>query len=262
MNIVVCVKRVPQTQEVDLTVDESKKDIRKDSLAYFINEWDNYAIEEAILLKEKSGGEVTAVTIGSEDDEEVLRRCLAMGADRALRIEPGDRRLDPVVISRILAEVIRGMDYDLILTGVQADDDNCGMVGVMTAEQLGIAHSAVVTGIGIEGKEATIRIELEGGIEEVATLHLPALLTVQTGINEPRYVSIMGIRKASKKELIVKGVEDLKLSPDDLTPQTLIEEVFLPPETTGAEMIEGDPASVAEQIIRIIKEKGVNIIDG
>ena len=107
MNIVVCVKRVPQTQEVDLTVDESKKDIRKDSLAYFINEWDNYAIEEAILLKEKSGGEVTAVTIGSEDDEEVLRRCLAMGADRALRIEPGDRRLDPVVISRILAEVIR-----------------------------------------------------------------------------------------------------------------------------------------------------------
>ena len=99
-------------------------------------------------------------------------------------------------------------------------------------------------------------------MEEVATLHLPALLTVQTGINEPRYVSIMGIRKASKKELIVKGVEDLKLSPDDLTPQTLIEEVFLPPETTGAEMIEGDPASVAEQIIRIIKEKGVNIIDG
>ena len=115
MNIVVCVKRVPQTQEVDLKIDESKIDVRKDNLAYFINEWDNYAIEESVLLKEKLGGSVTVVTIGYEDDEEVLRRCLAMGADRALRIDPGDLILDPFVISKVLAKVIGDLEYDLIL---------------------------------------------------------------------------------------------------------------------------------------------------
>ena len=259
MDIVVCVKRVPLTQEVDLEIDGSGKDVRKDSLAYFINEWDNYAIEEAVLLKEKHGGTVTAVNIGNEDDEEVLRRCLAMGADRAVRIDPGDLGMDAFVTSRILAEAIKDLEYDLVFTGVQADDDNSAMVGVMLAEHLGIAHSAVVTGIEIEGKEAKIRMELEGGMDEVAKIDLPALLTIQTGINEPRYVSIMGIRKASKKELIVKMAKDLNLSEDDLSQRTIIEEIFPPPETEGAEMIEGDPAAVAEEIIRIIKEKGVNL---
>jgi electron transfer flavoprotein beta subunit len=259
MEIVVCVKRVPQTQEIDLTVDESKKDIRKTSLAYFINEWDNYAIEEAVLLKEKLGGNVTAVTVGGEDDEEVLRRCLAMGADRAIRIDPGGATLDAFVISKILSSVIKDMEYDLILTGVQADDDNSGMVGIMLAEQLEIAHSAVVTGIEPQDGNAKIKMELEGGIDEVATISLPALLTIQTGINEPRYVSIMGIRKAAKKELIVKSTDELSLSQDDLMPQTMVEELFPPPESAGAEMIEGDPASIAVEIIRIMKEKGVNV---
>lgn len=259
MNIIVCVKRVPLTQEVDLVVDGSKKDMIKDSLAYSINEWDNYAIEEALLLREKFSGTVKVINIGNEDDEEVLRRCLAMGADAAMRIDPGDLSLDAFVISRILAEVINDMDYDLILTGVQADDDNYGMVGIMLAERLGIAHSAVVTGIDPDGEKATIKMELEGGIDEVARISLPALLTIQTGINEPRYVSIMGIRKASKKELNVKKVEDLKLSQDDLAQWTIVEELFPPPETKGAKMIEGDPDTVAGEIIRIIKEKGVNL---
>lgn len=182
-----------------------------------------------------------------------------MGADRALRIDPGDRTLDPFVISRVLAKAIQEMEYDLILTGVQADDDNSGMVGVMLAEHLGISHSAVVTGIEPRDGEAMIKMELEGGIDEMAKIRLPALFTIQTGINEPRYVSIMGIRKASKKELIVKSMEEMGLSQDDLTPQTVIEEVFPPPETEGAEMIEGDPAAVVEVIIRIMKEKGVNV---
>ena len=257
MNIIVCVKRVPMTQEVDLEIDSSKKDVNRDMLAYVINDWDNYAIEEAVLLKEKFDGTVTAVTIGGEDDEEVLRRCLAMGADKAIRVDPGDRGLDGFVISRILTQVIKDQDYELILTGVQADDDNEGMVGIMLAEQLGLAHSAVVTGIEPEGNEATIRMELEGGIDEVSKIRLPALLSIQTGINEPRYVSIMGIRKAAKKELNVINLDDLSLSEDDLSPRTIIEEVFLPPETEGAEMIEGDPATIAEEIIRIMKERGV-----
>jgi len=112
MNIIVCVKRVPLTQEVDLEIDASKRNVRSDMLAYVMNEWDNYAIEEAILLKEKLEGTVTAVTIGGEDDEEVLRRCLAMGADKAIRIDPGSHELDAFTISRILAEVIKGLEDD------------------------------------------------------------------------------------------------------------------------------------------------------
>jgi len=129
----------------------------------------------------------------------------------------------------------------------------------MLAEELGLRHAAVVTGIEPEEGNAIIRVELEGGMDEVSKIKLPSLLTIQTGINEPRYVSIMGIRKARKKELVVIKVEDLSLSEDDLTLQTIIEEVFLPPEIEGAEMIEGDPSSVAGQIIQIIKEKGVSI---
>ena len=259
MNIIVCIKRVPLTQEVDLEIDGIKKDVKKDALAYVVNDWDNYAIEEAVLLKEKFEGAVTALTIGEEDDEDALRRALAMGADKAIRIDPGERDLDGVVISRILAEIIKGLEYDLVLTGVQADDDNCGMVGIMLAEQLGLAHAAVVTGMEPEGNEARIRVELEGGLDEVSKISLPALLTIQTGINEPRYVSIMGIRKAGKKELNVIKVEELNLSEDDLSQRTIIEDVFLPPETEGAEIIEGDASTIAEEIIRIMKEKGVNV---
>lgn len=259
MNVVVCLKRVPLTQEVDLQVNSDKKDIVKDGLAFVVNDWDNYAIEEAVQLKEKLGGEVTAVTVGYEDDEEVLRRALAMGADRAIRIDPGERELDAFVISKILSSVIRDLRYDLVLTGVQADDTNEAMVGIMVAENLGIAHAAVVNGIEVDGNELTIKVELEGGIDEVSTITLPAVLTIQTGINEPRYVSIMGIRKAGKKELKVMTIDELGLSQDYLLPQTVIEELFLPPETEGAEILEGDPGTIAEEIIKIIKEKGVSI---
>jgi len=259
MNIIVCVKRVPFTQEVDLEIDGSGRDIRRDMLTYVINEWDNYAVEEAIRIKERTGGGVTAITIGSEEDEEVLKRCLAMGADRAIRIDPGDSPLDAFVISRILAQVIGDMEYDLILTGVQADDSNEGAVGSMVAEHLDIAHGAVVIGVETDGGSAKIRAELEGGTDELSKIDLPAVLTIQTGINEPRYVSIMGIRKAAKKELNVIPLRELNIPEEDLAPRTILEELFLPPETEGAEILEGDPSFVAEEIIRIMKEKGVNL---
>jgi electron transfer flavoprotein beta subunit len=228
-------------------------------LSYSINEWDNYATEEAILMKEKTGGSVTVISIGNEDVEDVLRRSLAMGADRALRIDPGDRELDSFLRSKILSKAIEDMDYNLVFTGVQSDDQNNGTTGSMLAEQLGLAHASVVNGIEQDGDETSIHIELEGGIEEVSNIKLPALLTIQTGINEPRYVSIMGIRKAAKKELKVLTLEDIGLSDDDLEPMTMVEDLFLPPETEGAEMIEGDASFVAEEILRIIKEKGVNL---
>jgi electron transfer flavoprotein beta subunit len=228
-------------------------------LAYVINEWDNYAIEEAIRLKEKLGGTVTAVTIGTEDDEEVLRRCLAMGADQAFRLDPGSLMMDPFVLSNILAQFIKGRPHDLVFTGVQRDDLNEGAVGTMLAERLGLPHAEVVRKVELADKEATIRVELEGGTDEVSKIQLPALLSIQTGINEPRYVSIMGIRKAAKKELNVAGVDTLGLAAADLQPRTTVEEIFFPPETEGAQFIEGDPATIAEGILKIVKEKGVSI---
>ncbi len=257
MEIIVCVKRVPFTQEVDLEIDEQKKDLDKESLTFVMNDWDNYAIEEAVQLKEQLGGTVTAITVGSEEDEEVLRRCLAIGADKALRLDPGQTPLDGFGISRVLAQVIQGLPFDLILTGVQAEDNNQGMVGIMLAEHLGIAHATVVTGVEVKGDEAEIRSELEDGLDEKSLLKLPALLTIQTGINEPRYVSIMGIKKAAKKGVEQIALADLPLTSEDLAPRTLIEEAFLPPETEGAEMITGEPPLIAEEILRILKEKGV-----
>jgi len=259
MNIVVCVKNVPFTQEVDLVPDASKLDIRKDSLPYVMNEWDNYAIEEAIQLREKTGGHVTAVTLGKETDEEVLRRCLAMGADEAIRVEPGILNPDAAVTAAMLAAVVKTVPHELVLTGVQSDDFNHGVVGPMMAERLGLPHASVVNGLNPIDGGVEITIELEGGQDESSRVSLPALLSIQTGINEPRYVSIMGIRRAAKKEIKVVQAEDLGLSADDIQPALIIEEIFLPPETEGAEMLQGDAASVAEQIVRIIREKGVSL---
>jgi electron transfer flavoprotein beta subunit len=256
LEIVVCVKRVTMTQEVDFQIDPEKRGVRREGLAFVINDWDNYAVEEAVAIKERLGGSVTAVTVGSEEDEEVLRRALAMGADRAIRVDCPQRDLDPWVLSNILASVIRAVPRDLILTGVQADDDNWGAVGGMLAARLGIRHAAVVNRIEIDGDTVGIHVELEGGMDELSRVSLPALFAVQTGINEPRYVSIMGIRKASKKELRVVRPDALGLGLSDLESRVMVQELYPPPETAGAQIIEGDPQKVAEKIIQILKEKG------
>jgi len=182
-----------------------------------------------------------------------------MGADKAFRIDPGNLVMDSFVISRILAQFIKGRPHDLIFTGVQRDDMNEGAVGTMLAEHLSLPHAEVVRKVELADKEATIRVELEGGTDEVSKIQVPALLSIQTGINEPRYVSIMGIRKAAKKELNVAGVDTLGLAAADLQPRTVVEEIFLPPETEGAQFIEGDPATIADEILKILKEKGVSI---
>jgi len=259
MNIVVCVKNVPFTQEADLVLDASRQDVRKDNLVYVINEWDNYAVEEAIRIKEQSGGHVTAITLGKEADEEVLRRCLAMGADEAIRIEPGNLKPDTFMKAAILAEVVKTLPHDLVFTGVQSDDFNNGITGGLMAERLGLAHAAVVNSLKPMDGKARITIELEGGQDEMSQVDLPALFAIQTGINEPRYVSIMGIRKAAKKEIRVIQAEGLGLPAADLQTSLIIEEMFMPPETEGAEMLQGDAASLADQIIRIIREKGVSL---
>ncbi len=260
MNIVVCIKRVPETADADVVIDKSGKDIDKSGLVFDLNEWDSYAIEEAILLKEKLGGTVTVLSMGGEESNESLRKCLAMGADDAIRLtDPAFNESDGFVTAKILTEAIRKMPYDLILTGTQAEDDGYGQVGVVLAEILGIPHASLVNKLEVQDKKVKAHRELEGGLEEVFEIDLPAVLTIQTGINEPRYVSIMGIRKVAKKEIKSFGTADLKLKPEEVGlsgSNIKLEKIFLPPVGGGAEMLEGKPEEIALKVFDILKDKG------
>jgi len=253
MNIIVCVKRIPKTAEADIFIDKDNKDIKKDNLVFALNDWDGYAVREAVLLKEKFEGEVVVLTVGPDESKEVLTRCLAMGADRAIRIEeplPNDGRL----IAETLAKAIQTQPFDLILTGVQAEDDGWGQVGVALAQILGIPHASIVTHIDIEDKKAKVRRELEGGIEELLEIKLPALLTIQTGINEPKYVSLAAILEAEDKETREVTLEEIGFSPREPLDAT-IDQVSFPPAGKMAEILKGTPDEVVGQLTEIIKKK-------
>jgi len=253
MNIIVCVKRIPKTAEADLFIDKNGKDVKKDNLVFHINDWDSYAVREAARLREEFGGNVTVLIVGPEESKEVLTRCLAMGADKALRIEE-PASSDSHLIARILAQAIKNQSFDLILTGVQAEDDGCGQVGVSLAQMLGLPHAAIVTHIEINGDKAKVRRELEGGIEEAIELKLPAVLTIQTGINEPKYVSLAAILDAEDKETKEVGMEEIGFTlkgPLDTT----VGEVFFPPIGKMAEILKGSPEEVVTQVTEIIKKK-------
>ena len=260
MNIVVCVKRVPDTAEAEVSIDKTGKDIDKSGLAFDLNEWDSYAVEEAILLKEKLGGTVTVLSMGGEESYETLRKCLAMGGDEAVRLtDPAFVGSDGYATAKVLAEAIRIIPYDLILTGTQTEDDGYGQVGVALAELLRVPHASLVTRLEVQGKKVKANRELEGGLEEVVEMDLPAVLTIQTGINEPRYVSIMGIRKVAKKEIKTFGVSDLNLEAEEVGlagSDIRLEKIFLPPVGEGAEMLEGKPEDIALKVVDILKDKG------
>lgn len=260
MDIIVCIKRVPDTADADISIDKSGKDIDKGGLAFDLNEWDSYAIEEAILLKEKLGGTVTVFSLGGEDSNESLRKCLAMGADDAVRLtDPAFADGDGYATARVLAEAVRKKPFDLILTGTQAEDDGYGQVGAVMAKMLSIPHVSIVNRIEVQDNTIKAHRELEGGLEEVVEVDLPALLTIQTGINEPRYVSIMGIRKVAKKEIKVLSAADLNLKAEEVGrsgSDIQLEQIFLPPVGEGAQMLEGKPEEIAQKIFDILKDKG------
>jgi electron transfer flavoprotein beta subunit len=253
MNIAVCVKRIPKTAEADIFIEKEGKDIKKDHLVFALNDWDGYAVREAVLLKEKYGGEVTVLTIGPEESKEILTRALAMGADKALRIEE-PASSDGHLVAQILAEAIKDQSFDLILTGVQAEDDGWGQVGVALAQHLGLPHAAIVTHLVINDGKAEVRRELEGGIEELVEVKLPAVLTIQTGINEPKYVSLAAILEAEDKETEEIELEKVGFSgkePLDVS----IEQVFFPPVGKMAEILKGSPEEIVGQLTEIIKKK-------
>ena len=261
MDIIVCVKHVPETAEADIRIDSSGKDIEKTGLVYDINEWDDYAVEEAVRIKEKLGGTVTVITVGPEEADSTLRKCLARGADNAIRItDPKLEGSDGYVIAKVLSKVIKDLPHDLILTGAQAGDDGYAMVGQVLAELLGLPHATLVKKIEFKNGTAKVNRELEGGIEEIVEVKLPAVLTIQTGINEPRYVSIMGIRKAMKKEIKVLGLADIGLSENEVGEAgswIKIEKMYIPPVEKQAEIIKGSPDEVASKLAEIIKSRGL-----
>lgn len=255
MNIIVCIKRVPQTAEADVKIDATGKDIVKDRLTYDMNESDAYALEEAILLKEKYGGTVTVISLGSPETEDTLRIALAKGGDSAILIKSEEiGEIDGYKTARILGSVINGLNYDLILTGCMATDDGYSMVGQTLAEILGIPHAALVTKLEVSERKLNVYRELEGGLLEHLVLNLPALVTIQTGINTPRFASLIAIRRAASKEIKKIGRADLNA---DFETQTLLEELFLPPVGKRAEILTGSVDEVSTKLSNIIKEKGL-----
>lgn len=259
MDIVVSIKQVTDTSEaVDVVeIDASGKDIRKEALISKINDWDEYTLEAAVQLKEKLGGTVTAVTVGPKEWDDVLRRALAMGADRAIRIDEDVVTADSHVVARILEALIRNLPYALVLFGAQSEDFGSGQLGVMVAEMLGIPHATLV--VSLQAKEGEVRVsrELEGGVLELYNLKLPALLTIQTGINRPRYVSFASIKKAREKELKVISLGELGLSPETLAPLIMLEKLELPSKGKEAELISGSPEETADHLARILKNAGL-----
>jgi len=261
LDIIVCVKHVPETAEAELKIDPSGKAIEKAGLVYDINEWDDYALEEAVRIKEKQGGTVAAITIGSEGSDSTLRKCLARGVDTAIRLtDPRFEGSDGYAIAKILHSIIKTLHYDLILTGMQAGDDGNAMVGPILAQMLGVPHATMVKKIELGTGTARINRELEGGLEEQLEVKLPALFSVQTGINEPRYVSIMGIRKAMQKEIKVMTLAETGLSEADVGEAgswTKIEKLYVPPVEKQAAFLKGSPDEIATKITEILKSRGL-----
>lgn len=255
MDLIVCIKRVPQTAEAEVKVDSSGKDIVKDRLTFDMNEADSYALEAAILVKEKFGGTITAISLGTADAEDTLRIALAKGADAAVRIKAEDfGELDGLKTAILLREVIKNIKFDAIFTGCMATDDSYYQVGPVLAELLDVGHATLVNKVEVADGKAQVNRELEGGLIEHLEMSLPAVFAVQTGINEPRYASLIAIRRAAGKEIKVLGKEDITVDPKT---NSTLEKLFVPPVGERAEILSGNADEVSVKTAAIIKEKGL-----
>jgi electron transfer flavoprotein beta subunit len=260
MEILVCVKRVPDTAENEIEVNRNGTDIERDDLVYSVNEWDNYAVEEAIQIVDKAGGSVTVVSLGDEASEEVVRREMAMGAGNGILVsDDAFEGSDGKGIAAILKAVIEKGNYDLILTGAQADD-GAGQIGGMLAAMLDVPYASVVNSIEVlSDSQLKIGREIEGGNQEMNEIALPCVLSIQTGINEPRYVGIRGIRKVAAVDIPVWGAADLGLDPANVgAAGARVKRIdyFVPQLGAGAEILEGSNEEIAEKLIDLLKAKG------
>src|SRR3974390_647465 len=210
VEILVCARRVPDTSENEIQLNDAGNDIERDDLVYSINEADNYAVEEALQIVAKTGGTVTVTTVGTDEDEEILRRELAMGANQGVLLcDEAFNGSDGKGIATVLKGFVQKGKYDLILTGVQAEDGGA-QVGGMLAAMLDYPFASLVNSIEMtDGKKLKVGREIEGGNKEINEIDLPCVLSIQTGINEPRYVGMKGIRQAQSLEVPTYGVTEL-----------------------------------------------------
>jgi electron transfer flavoprotein beta subunit len=259
MEILVCVKRVPDSAENEISVEAGGADIHRDDLVYSVNEWDNYAVEEAIQIVEREGGNVTVVTVGEGEAEEVVRREMAMGAGQGLMLtDPAFEGSDGLGLATILKAAVRKGNYDLVLTGTQADDGGA-QVGGMLAALLDWPYASLVNRIEVGPGSLTVGREIEGGAQELSEIDLPCVLSIQTGINEPRYVGIRGIRKVASVEIPVLDAGALGLAPEAVGAggaKVRRVDYFVPPTGVGADMLTGSTAELAQQLLDLLKAKG------
>lgn len=259
MEILVCVRRVPDTSENEIKLNGEGNDIERDELVYSVNEPDNYAVEEALQIRDRVGGTVTVVTVGSEEDEEVLRRELAMGANQAVLLsDDAFGGSDGRGIATVLEGFVQKGHYDLILTGVQADD-GAGQIGGMLAALLDYPFASLVNSITVENGKLRVGREVEGGNREINEIDLPCVLSIQTGINEPRYVGMRGIRQVASVPIPTLGVADLGVDPaavGERAAKVKRVEYFVPALGKGAEMLQGSREENAEKVLELVGAKG------
>ncbi len=255
MDIIVPIKQVPATESlIEIAADGTS--IKTDAVKWVMNPYDEFAVEEAIRIREKEGGSVTVLSAGTEKAKETLRVGLAMGADKAVLIsDPAVAGCDGLGIARLLTAAIRDLPYDLIIAGQRAVDDDGYLVGQALAENLQIPAVTLVVKEEISDGKIRCHRTVEGGTV-VLEAPLPALITTQRGLNEPRYASLPGIMKAKKKPIDEKSPADLGIDADALKPKTRVTALKKPPERTGGRIIEGDsPAGKAQALVKALREE-------
>jgi len=248
MKIAVCIKQVP-SREWQPRINEAGTWIRDQDAAYEMNEPDAYALEEGLRLKERVGGEVVVCSAGPARVGQVLREALARGADRAIHVE--DDRLaaaDPWLVAEALAAAMRDEKFDLILTGLQSDDQGFAQTGVILAERLGMPHATIIMEVQVADLGLKVKRELEGGWFQWIGLPLPAVLTIQSGINTLRYATLKGIMGAKKKEIRKAA------APATLVSGQQIVKLYVPQKQKHTEMLSGTPAEVAKQLVKKLRE--------
>lgn len=261
MKLMVTVKQVAVLDD-DFEIREDGKDVDREHCDFDLNEWDDYSVEEAMRIKEEFGSEadeVVVVTVGPEEADLVLRKCLAKGADRGIRVwDDALEGSDPVAVARVLAKVVERERPEMVFAGVQASDHAFAQTGMSVAAFLGWPRAAVVSHLNYKpgAGEALARRELEGGLEEEITVQCPAVLTIQLGINSPRYASLRAIKQAAAKPIDVLTHADLGLEDTQVGEAGSGARVrrMYAPKRARAEMIEGTPAEQAARIAQIVKE--------
>ncbi len=260
MNIIVCLKQVPDT-ESQIKVAPDGKTIVTDDVKWVMNPYDEFGVEEALQIKEKLGGEVTVIGLGPKRVTESIRTALAMGADKGILInDPALENSDALATGRALAAAIKDLDYDLIFTGQRGVDDDMGLVGATLAEFLDIPQLSIIvkTEISEDGKSVKVNRPVEGQTL-VIEASLPAVITTQKGLNEPRYASLPGIMKAKKKPLEEKTLADLGLDASQVgegARKLKIMELTPPPQRETGKIIEGEtPEAKAAELVRLLHEE-------